>query len=195
MRHYCGPVRASSGSSHWAWSTIPAAVGSVVGFLGGQARGLPLGLGLLVAVATGVIGLLLGRVALIVTQWLWSIPARSRERHVRPVQDALRELDFRELVTPIVQRLRYLGGHGDHPDSEPFQPWRGFDAELVDAELRVLEPTRTVLRSVGQRQLCTQVTIEGSTLDPTELSTELDRVLGIVEAWQNGHPDEVPFTF
>jgi hypothetical protein len=186
-------VRASSGSSHSAWSTIPAAVGAAVGFLGSHAQGLPWGFGLFVAVATAVIGLLLGRLALAVTLWLWAIPARRRERDVRAVQGALRELDVRELMTPIVQRLRYLGGHGDHPDDESFQPWRGFDAELADVEVRVLEPTRAVLRRVDQRQLCDQVAIDGCKLDPTELSVELDRLMGRVESWQNGHPEEVPF--
>jgi hypothetical protein len=167
----------------------------VVGFLGGQASDLALGFGLLVAVAAAVTGFLLGRVGLVATQWLWGLPARRRAHQVRPVQDALRELEFRERVTPIVQRLRYLGGHGDHPDDDPFQPWRGFNAELADAEIRVLEPTRAVLRSVDQSQLCKQMTISGTDLGPTELSVELDRLLGVVETWQNGRAEEMPFAF
>jgi hypothetical protein len=44
------------------------------GFLGGQVQDLSIGLGLLLAAATALLGLLLGRLALMPTQGLWAGP-------------------------------------------------------------------------------------------------------------------------
>jgi hypothetical protein len=170
---------------------ISAAIASVVTLIGTD--DWPFGWRLVLAVAVAVVVYFVTEWAVVGLQWLAGIPRRRRERCVEAVQETLRELDFRERVTPIVQRLRHLDGHGDHPSDEPQRPWAGFDAELADAEARALEPTRKVLREAGQPQLADQVRVEGSNLGPGDLGQELDRVLGVVEVFQNGSPDQVPF--
>jgi hypothetical protein len=180
---------------HPGWGVVPAIVAAVVAFVVSQVGGLAFGWGLLLAIAGAVIAFALGKVAVAVGQRLVSLPARRRAAKVNAVQARLRAFDFRERVTPIVQRLRHEGGHGDHPTDEPRRGWAGFDAEAADADRRVLAPTRELLLELDQPHLVPEVAIQDSDLDPTELSVELDRLLGTVEMWQNGDPDAVPFRF
>jgi hypothetical protein len=110
------------------------------------------------------------------------------------VQDQLRELDFRGKATPIVQRLRYLEQHGEHPGEYP-NPWQGFQTEMEQIDERLLQPTRQTLERAGQGYLCDQIAVTGDNLGPGALSVELDRLLGVVEGRQNGDANSVPFRF
>jgi hypothetical protein len=155
---------------------------------------LPLWLVLVLGAVGAALASVLGAVLWSMVAYLLGIPARRRERRVHAVQDQLRELDFRGKATPIVQRLRYLEQHGEHPSEYP-NPWQGFQTEMEQIDERLLQPTRQTLERAGQGYLCDQIAVTGDNLGPGALSVELDRLLGVVEGRQNGDANSVPFRF
>jgi hypothetical protein len=156
---------------------------------------LPLRLLLLLGAFGAVVAYALGALLVSLLIHLHGLPARRRERRVREIQDHLRRLDFRGMATPVVQRLRYLGGHGDPPADEPLEPWQGVDAEVEGVEKWLLQPTREALEAAGQGHLCAQIAIADDSLDPSTLAQEIDRLLGVVEGWQNVDASSSPFRF